>query len=323
MAHRDSRVVFVGNIPYGMTEEALIEVFRTVGPVVGFRLVFDRETGKPKGYGFCEFPDHETAMSAVRNLHGYEVQGRPLRVDIAESDPMVEGKTTQHGEIKDRNDGPGGGHGSRWGPPKNDFKNDFANFMNDLPSGVNVPLGKSSLDLISQALASIPHPQLMQTLSQMKGYVANYPDRARALLVAHPQLSYAFFQAMLMNKIVDPAILERMLKATTQAAAPPPAPAPVPPLPQPYSYPPAMQPAAYAPPPQSYYGMPPSQQMPQSMPPPPVPPAAAAQQPLPADQRAMLMQVLSLSQDQVNALPPTERAAIMQLRSQFAGVLQQ
>ncbi|KZT60047.1 hypothetical protein CALCODRAFT_481121 [Calocera cornea HHB12733] len=320
MAHRDSRVVFVGNIPYGMTEEALIEVFRTVGPVVGFRLVFDRETGKPKGYGFCEFPDHETAMSAVRNLHGYEVQGRPLRVDIAESDPMVEGKTTQHGEIKDRDrpdHGPAGGHGSRWGPPKaNDFKNDFANFMNDLPGGVAVPMGKNSLDIISQALASIPHAQLMQTLSQMKAYVSNYPDRARALLVAHPQLSYAFFQAMLMNKIVDPAILERMLNATTQAAAPPPAPMPVQPPPQqPYSYPPPMQPAAYAPPPQSYYGMPPPQPVPQAMPPPPAP--------LAADQRAMLMQVLSLSQDQVNALPPPERAAIMQLRSQFAGVLQQ
>jgi len=313
-----------------MTEEALIEVFRTVGPVVGFRLVFDRETGKPKGYGFCEFPDHETAMSAVRNLHGYEVQGRPLRVDIAESDPMVEGKTTQHGVIHgEQGGGGGGGHNSRWGPPKNEPsgppKNAFNNFMNDLPPGVSVPPGKSSLDVISQALASIPHAQLMQTLSQMKAYVANYPDRARALLVAHPQLSYAFFQAMLMNKIVDPAILERMLNATTQAAAPQPAHTPVPPPPQPYSYPPPVQPASYGqPPPQSYYGMPPPP-LPQAMPPPPAPAptVAAAAAPLPADQRAMLMQVLSLSQEQVNALPPTERAAIMQLRSQFAGVLQQ
>ena len=54
---RGSRVVFVGNIPYDMSEEQLIEVFREVGTVVGFRLVFDRETGKAKGYGFCEFED--------------------------------------------------------------------------------------------------------------------------------------------------------------------------------------------------------------------------------------------------------------------------
>ncbi|KAJ8521511.1 hypothetical protein ONZ45_g1817 [Pleurotus djamor] len=50
-----SKVVFVGNVPYNMGEEQLIDVFKSVGQVVGFRLVFDRDTGKPKGYGFCEF----------------------------------------------------------------------------------------------------------------------------------------------------------------------------------------------------------------------------------------------------------------------------
>src|SRR4051812_31645497 len=62
----------VGNIPYGSTEEQLAEVFKEVGPVVSFRLVFDRDTGKPRGYGFCEYRDSETALSAMRNLNGYE-----------------------------------------------------------------------------------------------------------------------------------------------------------------------------------------------------------------------------------------------------------
>lgn len=44
-----------------------------------FRLVYDRETGKPKGYGFCEYKDQETAMSAMRNLNGFELNGRTLR----------------------------------------------------------------------------------------------------------------------------------------------------------------------------------------------------------------------------------------------------
>ena len=50
------------------------------------RLVIDRETGKPKGYGFCEYKDEETALSARRNLHGYDINGRQLRVDFAEND---------------------------------------------------------------------------------------------------------------------------------------------------------------------------------------------------------------------------------------------
>lgn len=45
--------------------------------------MFDRETGKPKGYGFCEYKDQETALSAMRNLNGYEIGGRSLRVDNA------------------------------------------------------------------------------------------------------------------------------------------------------------------------------------------------------------------------------------------------
>lgn len=73
-----SRVVFVGNIPYGehgrnircfnvnfadswragLTEEQITEIFSGAGRVLNFRLVYDRETGRPKGFGFAEFPDY-------------------------------------------------------------------------------------------------------------------------------------------------------------------------------------------------------------------------------------------------------------------------
>lgn len=75
--------ILVGNIPYEATEEKLKDIFSEVGPVLSFKLVFDRETGKPKGYGFCEYKDQETALSAMRNLNGYEIGGRSLRVDNA------------------------------------------------------------------------------------------------------------------------------------------------------------------------------------------------------------------------------------------------
>lgn len=58
--------------------------------IIVFRLVYDRETGKPKGYGFCEYQDQETALSAMRNLNGREFSGRALRVDNAASEKNKE-----------------------------------------------------------------------------------------------------------------------------------------------------------------------------------------------------------------------------------------
>ena len=57
---------------------------------MSFRLVYDRESGKPKGYGFCEYKDLETAQSAMRNLNGVELHGRNLRVDSAASEKNKE-----------------------------------------------------------------------------------------------------------------------------------------------------------------------------------------------------------------------------------------
>ena len=58
--------------------------------MLSFRLVYDRESGKPKGYGFCEYKDLETAQSAMRNLNGVELHGRNLRVDSAASEKNKE-----------------------------------------------------------------------------------------------------------------------------------------------------------------------------------------------------------------------------------------
>ena len=52
-----------------------------------YRLIYDPATGRPRGFGFCEYEDGETAMSAVRNLAGREVNGRPLRIDSAMNAP--------------------------------------------------------------------------------------------------------------------------------------------------------------------------------------------------------------------------------------------
>ncbi|EGO01055.1 hypothetical protein SERLA73DRAFT_50956, partial [Serpula lacrymans var. lacrymans S7.3] len=336
----------VGNVPYNMGEEQLIDVFKSVGQVIGFRLVFDRDTGKPRGYGFCEFADHDTAASAVRNLNNVDVGGRPLRIDLADSDPFLEGKTTVRGELVD------GGEGRpHWRDRERDDhrshpkSQDPNAFLGNLPPGVPVPMGTTALDTTSQTLATMNPSQLMEVLAQMKAFVITHPEQARTLLIAHPQLAYALFQALLLNKIVDPAILQRMLAATSSSSAPaPPQPQsqPHPPPSNPYQQmPPMHQPQPVMPPPSmsappaqgpsSMYQQQPPQHVPQQPsyyrpPPPPAPAAPQPSQPVPdlnidPAQRQMLMQVLSLTPEQINGLPPSERETIQQLRNQFmAGI---
>ncbi|KUF85692.1 Cleavage stimulation factor subunit 2 [Phytophthora nicotianae] len=115
------RSVFVGNIPYDVTEDMLKEIFSEAGSVMNFRLVTDRETGKPKGYGFCEYADGATALSAMRNLNGYEINGRNLRVDFADGgDKSNSAERKRHDNGGNTRPGSGGGNfrnGADGGPP--------------------------------------------------------------------------------------------------------------------------------------------------------------------------------------------------------------
>jgi len=77
---RQQRSVFVGNIPYRASEEELVQMFSQAGSVVAFRLVNDRDTGRPKGFGFCEYSDPNMATRAIQSLHGTELYGRQLHV---------------------------------------------------------------------------------------------------------------------------------------------------------------------------------------------------------------------------------------------------
>ena len=70
--------VFVGNLSYTTSEVQLREIFSPVGTVVGVRIVTDRDTGRPKGYAFVEFLDTATALSAIRNIDGYDLNGRKV-----------------------------------------------------------------------------------------------------------------------------------------------------------------------------------------------------------------------------------------------------
>ena len=175
---KSARSCFVGNIPYEATEEKLKEIFSSVGPVVSFKLVYDRENGKPRGYGFCEFMDPETALSAMRNLNGVEINGRALRVDSA---------STERSELQNLG-GAGPGAGPGVGPPPEPSAHGEAVDPEKAP------------EAITKAVASLPPEQMFELMKQMKECIVNNPQEARDMLLKNPQLAYALLQALVVMK---------------------------------------------------------------------------------------------------------------------------
>lgn len=80
---KSSKTVYVGRIPFDYTEEQVGDIVRSVGPVEEIRLVFDKDTGKSKGFAFVEYRDKESAASAVRNLNNFQVGQQRLKVDYS------------------------------------------------------------------------------------------------------------------------------------------------------------------------------------------------------------------------------------------------
>jgi len=81
--------LFVGNLPYDVTEAELRELLSAAGPPGSVRIPTDRETGKPRGFAFVEFSDAAQAEEAVRRFHQQVFKGRPLVVN--EARPREEG----------------------------------------------------------------------------------------------------------------------------------------------------------------------------------------------------------------------------------------
>lgn len=75
--------IYVGNMSFDMTEEDLRQAFGEYGEVSSARIITDRETGRPRGFGFVEMSDDEAAKKAIEELNGKEVAGRTLTVNEA------------------------------------------------------------------------------------------------------------------------------------------------------------------------------------------------------------------------------------------------
>lgn len=78
-----SKKLYVGNLAYRTTEEQLRELFSQAGELVSVMLVTDRETGRPRGFGFVEMATDEGAQDAIRRFNGYTLDNRQLTVNEA------------------------------------------------------------------------------------------------------------------------------------------------------------------------------------------------------------------------------------------------
>lgn len=212
MGRPPGSTVFVGNIAYDTTEEELREVFSQVGTIAGFRLLHDSQTGRAKGYGFCEYEDKETAMSARRNLNGTIVNGRPLRVDLTDSDkqfaaanglsaPSTPNPITNHKKKakSNSNDGAGGGLGlGGLGPGPGPGPGLIAGVGD---SGMLPPTLMNS----NSSMTSMSLVEIHQTMIHLKNAISQHPTEMRELLVANPRLAHAILQGQAMLGMIPPS----------------------------------------------------------------------------------------------------------------------
>jgi cold-inducible RNA-binding protein len=75
--------IYVGNLPFEMTNSGLQGLFTEFGEVGDARVILDRDTGRSRGFGFVEMPSDDDANKAISSLDGSDVGGRQLTVNLA------------------------------------------------------------------------------------------------------------------------------------------------------------------------------------------------------------------------------------------------
>jgi RNA recognition motif-containing protein len=82
--------LYVGNLPFSATEEAVRNLFAAHGTVEKVALIADRDTGRPRGFGFIEMSNAD-ASRAMQALNGKEMDGRSLKINEAQDKPRTGG----------------------------------------------------------------------------------------------------------------------------------------------------------------------------------------------------------------------------------------
>ncbi len=77
------RKLYVGNLPYSITEQTIREAFGKCGKVDSVALITDRDTGQSKGFGFVEMSTDAEAQAAIQQMNGQSLDGRQIKVNEA------------------------------------------------------------------------------------------------------------------------------------------------------------------------------------------------------------------------------------------------
>lgn len=320
--------IFVGNLAFSTTEEQLHQAFSEIGRVLKVRMVTDLETGKPRGFAFIEFEDPQVALSAIRNMNDYELNGRRIRVNFSNSSHLEALAGRLGMDLSQQTQRSSGGGGGTSG------------------SGGVSSSGGAGTQAVAESLKSMTKGEMYDVVAKLKEVADRDPDEARRLLSGHPQLPEAILHLMSkLDMIKTPVSTEgyaALNPAATLGLPPPPPPqaatapraadpraridprvaaastavprkdprAAMDPRQQQAATASTTLPAMQAPPPPQFPVPPPSMQVP-----PPMPPQAGVANLDPA----LIQQVMSLTPQQIAQLPPDGQQSIFELRQQITG----
>ena len=79
--------LYVGNLPYSFRDNDLEQAFAPFGSIQSAKVIMERDSGRSKGFGFVEMSSDAEAQAAIQGLNGYQMNGRPLRVNEAQERP--------------------------------------------------------------------------------------------------------------------------------------------------------------------------------------------------------------------------------------------
>lgn len=135
----ESDTLFVGNLPFSASEDALRDVFGEKGSILGIRLPTDPESGRPKGFGYVQFSSVDEARQAHSDMQGQELEGRSLRLDFSTPRPS----NGERGGGRGGFGGRGGRGGPRGGGPRGGGRGGRGGFGGGRGGGLNK--GKGSI----------------------------------------------------------------------------------------------------------------------------------------------------------------------------------